>query len=247
MKWAAFYGDCEHEILPVTSGTRITLTYRITQYGKEYQTKIDEKGNKEVRQLSPMYLDRQQSLEGFVGVTYVGAIPEEQVRRAGKSFLNALHHIGNTDRWIGVILAHRYTETGIQPENLKGIDRALYSLASKEANKQTVLLPVLIHEDWPWTLDSCRGEEYDIPPENAATVYAFTPSDIAYFSHASETLDPLPVPEDADIRFVQLSFGLGLYFKRHQNEEAGNSVEAGNADGLYMASALLIGPTASPT
>jgi len=27
--WAAFYGDCEHEVLEVTSGYRITLTYNL--------------------------------------------------------------------------------------------------------------------------------------------------------------------------------------------------------------------------
>ena len=27
--WAAFYGDCQHEVLEVTSGHRITLTYNL--------------------------------------------------------------------------------------------------------------------------------------------------------------------------------------------------------------------------
>jgi hypothetical protein len=27
--WAAFYSDCEHEVLQVTSGHRITLTYNL--------------------------------------------------------------------------------------------------------------------------------------------------------------------------------------------------------------------------
>lgn len=27
--WAAFYGDCEHEVLEVTSGYRITLAYNL--------------------------------------------------------------------------------------------------------------------------------------------------------------------------------------------------------------------------
>ncbi|TAQ83539.1 hypothetical protein B7494_g8139 [Chlorociboria aeruginascens] len=34
IKWAAFYSDCEHEVLPVTSGHRITLTYNL--YISEY-------------------------------------------------------------------------------------------------------------------------------------------------------------------------------------------------------------------
>jgi hypothetical protein len=29
IQWAVFYSDCEHEVLPVTSGHRITLTYKL--------------------------------------------------------------------------------------------------------------------------------------------------------------------------------------------------------------------------
>jgi len=29
LKWAAFYSNCEHEVLEVTSGHRITLTYNL--------------------------------------------------------------------------------------------------------------------------------------------------------------------------------------------------------------------------
>jgi hypothetical protein len=29
IQWAAFYSDCEHEVLPVTSGYRITITYNL--------------------------------------------------------------------------------------------------------------------------------------------------------------------------------------------------------------------------
>lgn len=29
LQWAAFYGDCEHEVSQVTSGHRVTLTYNL--------------------------------------------------------------------------------------------------------------------------------------------------------------------------------------------------------------------------
>jgi hypothetical protein len=29
IKWAAFYSDCEHEVLEITSGHRVTLTYNL--------------------------------------------------------------------------------------------------------------------------------------------------------------------------------------------------------------------------
>lgn len=29
IQWAAFYGDCEHEVMEVTAGNRVTLTYNL--------------------------------------------------------------------------------------------------------------------------------------------------------------------------------------------------------------------------
>ncbi|KAL8976636.1 MAG: hypothetical protein Q9205_007395 [Flavoplaca limonia] len=39
IQWAAFYGDCEHEVLEVTSGHRVTLTYNL------YYTTTDNRGH----------------------------------------------------------------------------------------------------------------------------------------------------------------------------------------------------------
>lgn len=43
LQWAAFYGDCEHEVLEVTQGHRITLTYNLyyTSIGKLAQPVSD--------------------------------------------------------------------------------------------------------------------------------------------------------------------------------------------------------------
>ena len=38
IQWGAFYSDCEHEVLPVTSGYRITITYNL--YYKSLEKKI---------------------------------------------------------------------------------------------------------------------------------------------------------------------------------------------------------------
>ena len=39
VRWCAFYGDCEHEILPVTKGHRVTVTYNL--YIKETISCLD--------------------------------------------------------------------------------------------------------------------------------------------------------------------------------------------------------------
>ena len=35
LQWAAFFGDCHHQITKVTSGHRVTLTYNILRQEKE--------------------------------------------------------------------------------------------------------------------------------------------------------------------------------------------------------------------
>ena len=37
VQWAAFYSDCEHEVLPVTSGYRVTLTYNLYFNASKFQ------------------------------------------------------------------------------------------------------------------------------------------------------------------------------------------------------------------
>ncbi len=54
IKWIAFYGDCEHEVLPVTAGHRITLTYQLyvsENIGGLVQPQLETPDSK----ASPMY------------------------------------------------------------------------------------------------------------------------------------------------------------------------------------------------
>jgi predicted 2-oxoglutarate/Fe(II)-dependent dioxygenase YbiX len=40
LQWAAFYSDCEHEVSPVTSGHRVTVTYNL-----HYELRAQDKHN----------------------------------------------------------------------------------------------------------------------------------------------------------------------------------------------------------
>lgn len=40
VQWAAFYSDCEHEVLEVTEGNRVTLTYNLF-----HTSRVDELEN----------------------------------------------------------------------------------------------------------------------------------------------------------------------------------------------------------
>jgi hypothetical protein len=64
IEWAAFYSDCEHEVLQVTQGHRITLTYNLTfVYSRGLPPKIPTHVYK-----TPLYNDLQAALErpGFM-------------------------------------------------------------------------------------------------------------------------------------------------------------------------------------
>jgi 2OG-Fe(II) oxygenase superfamily len=52
LQWAAFYSDCEHEVLPVTSGYRVTLTYNL--YYNKFGNQIPAQVNWKVSSL-PLY------------------------------------------------------------------------------------------------------------------------------------------------------------------------------------------------
>lgn len=44
IQWAAFYSDCEHEVLEVTAGHRLTLTYNLYATCRANAADVDPKG-----------------------------------------------------------------------------------------------------------------------------------------------------------------------------------------------------------
>jgi hypothetical protein len=59
IQWAAFYSDCEHEVLEVTAGHRVTLTYNL--YAVRGQGMLAGKNSVLDRTSLPMY----QTIKGF--------------------------------------------------------------------------------------------------------------------------------------------------------------------------------------
>jgi hypothetical protein len=60
IQWAAFYSDCEHEVLPVTSGYRVTLTYNL--YYNNIGDKVPDCSNWRASVL-PLYQDFSEILQ----------------------------------------------------------------------------------------------------------------------------------------------------------------------------------------
>ncbi|KAK3706750.1 hypothetical protein LTR37_012595 [Vermiconidia calcicola] len=103
VQWAAFYSDCEHEVLEVTSGHRITLTYNL------FLAPGTSLLAGQPTSLEPQCLPLAQSLRRMLA-------SEDFLPKSG---------------YIGVHLAHSYPHThpkfhAFVPSMLKGVDMALY-------------------------------------------------------------------------------------------------------------------------
>ncbi|KAK3357906.1 hypothetical protein B0T25DRAFT_451645 [Lasiosphaeria hispida] len=107
ISWAAFYSDCEHEVLPVTDGHRITLTYNL--YCVRGAGQLGGCDALDPRQL-PLYQTIRELMHDEAGWEKGG--------------------------WIGFNCAHVYPHTTssplnfVAPDNLKGADMLMYEIFS---------------------------------------------------------------------------------------------------------------------
>ncbi|KAG4441070.1 hypothetical protein IFR05_003424 [Cadophora sp. M221] len=124
IKWCAFYSDCEHEVLPVTTGHRVTLTYNL--YVSEQTGGILQRYPTADPSLYPLFEGAKKMLEmpGFMSK-------------------------GGT---LGFYCAHQYAHTRkttgqLMPYALKGIDAVLFAVFSSLGMKVRVS-PVLDNDAW---------------------------------------------------------------------------------------------------
>jgi len=123
LQWAAFFGNCEHEVAAVTGGYRCTLTYNLYQLD-QITSPYSSLGEQSP---SAQQLDRQ-SLSEQSG--HVSAIP----------LIRALREALADGQWltdggvVGIKCAHSYAHTSsanagtrVHPGMLKGVDAAIYS------------------------------------------------------------------------------------------------------------------------
>ncbi|KAL8895149.1 MAG: hypothetical protein Q9192_003812, partial [Flavoplaca navasiana] len=142
LNWAAFYGDCEHEVLEVTSGHRVTLTYNL------YYTTI---GNRDEGTFAPSLSD---PTKLPLYDTVAQMLREPNFMRKGEIFILfkdllfdaevLMHGIGGC---IGFFCHHAYahsTEVGRKqiPGAFKGVDLAVFS-AFKRLGMQVGVHPIL--------------------------------------------------------------------------------------------------------
>ena len=130
LSFFAFYADCQHEVRPVTDGSRVVLIYNLI---------LKEKAD---RITSPSATRTRQLLAEALG-NYFTAPPKEDERRGG---VNKLIYLPD----------YQYTPKGLSWEGLKNIDRLRASALSEAATTldlEIYLALADIREMWDCEID----------------------------------------------------------------------------------------------
>ncbi|KAF2771371.1 hypothetical protein EJ03DRAFT_268957, partial [Teratosphaeria nubilosa] len=136
LQWAAFYSDCEHEVMPVTNGSRITLTYNL------YLSAGTGLLAGHLRGLQPATLP---------------VLTELKRTLQNDTFMQ-------DGGYLGYYLVHGYPHSNgtllrLVPNMLKGADLAMYE-ALRATNLMCVLEPISnAHGKYLGLLDSLEGKE----------------------------------------------------------------------------------------
>ena len=124
--WVALYGDCLHQIKPVTSGTRVSLIFDIHREYEGYEVFWERSGG----------TGKTEDGEGLASV------PSE-VKRENCTALE-----GEIDSYdpLGICLSHMYPACQAEPSFLKSADRLLYDLLQKRFEVAVVYCS--IYREW---------------------------------------------------------------------------------------------------
>ena len=141
LQWAAFFGNCEHEVAAVTAGYRCTLTYNL------YQHQPHNLSTSPPPSLTP---SAPLSRENIPQLNSVNVIP----------LVRMLANVLADAQWmpsggvVGIRCAHAYAHTSsankgsrVQPAMLKGVDALIYSSLVEQLHlKVEVKLVALVRE-----------------------------------------------------------------------------------------------------
>ncbi|XP_038068086.1 uncharacterized protein LOC119737665 isoform X2 [Patiria miniata] len=217
IQWAAFYSDCVHEILPVKSGHRITVTYNIFRKKPSWSDSgFGSCKNHSFFSGPKIAADQNATLDNIVS---------DVLKIAQKKNLEQL----------GIFLRHKYTMSALAKGNLKGLDQVLSDgLASRGLTCHH--LTVLVHEkdEMPDEL----GETY-LDEDDRRKVFAFSREDMLYVNKQG------PKPQHAgwkDVEFIKdWSKGKVLVDRKEiEPRNCGNYTEPGEVDQLYFQSTVII-------
>lgn len=216
--WVTFFSDCVHEVKPITSGYRASITFNIVKHKSRHSSKNSV--------IHPEY-----SHYGPLKRTKYNNFGDIIVGTTDMYNYEILSSIANNqyDR-IGIILSHNYTPDGLNPDNLKGYDKFLYDHINSEYSCK--LSTVLIYHN--------EEESYDGDLEYRSKIYQLDVSDWPYY-YEHRKINPDPEPLDSDYDFISFA-GLGRIIERREQKAAftGNQSEYGYDCRTYFSAAILI-------
>ncbi|KAK7217477.1 hypothetical protein V2G26_005480 [Clonostachys chloroleuca] len=139
--WAAFYSDCEHEILEVTKGHRITLTYNL------YAVRGAGRLTGMSKTLNPTHLPLYEAVKTAMNSPRAGF--------DGKG--------GSIIFWCSHIYAYNHHSESPLPDTLKGVDAVIWEIFQSLGLKPRIA-PFVSLEDEYWNLREWYDEQ-KIPSE----------------------------------------------------------------------------------
>ena len=117
IQFAAFFGDVNHEVLPVTSGHRVTLTLKF---------RVGSRPNRHVDSISDEYLWRRNDYLDHVDIDQTLVAPPCPYEKIARLVSQKLDDGSVEKKRIGLLLTHSYTWESLSRDQLRGQDRAAY-------------------------------------------------------------------------------------------------------------------------
>ncbi len=170
--WCAFYTDCKHRVDPVKSGTRVVLQYDL------YAEDIDD--SDEARDLFEydkfiVVNESDDALEGRTTKrtrTKVRAslVPMERRLAVAKAF--ALYFAEHPDvHYVGVVLQHKYVQSGLALDLLRGHDAKLFECLHEAFRCQTHTVLVVSECDMEYA-EERKYQVFRMDPDDITSVQA---------------------------------------------------------------------------
>ena len=261
LEWAAFFSDCVHEVKPVVSGTRVSITCLLVlhQDPKDTQTNDRLEQAREVETASPFNSDER--LQSCLNKA-VSALDEYWQHLEHNEYVDDEEEEQNSRDQVrlGVLLSHTYTHQGCSLQTLKGTDRLLIEslmkkwgitkctslscplFGSEEKNllsDQTDRLRVVL---MPIVYDCFRnlGRYYGGSNRYKDAVYAFTQEELLYLLAKG----PVPVARKGvypmHVPFLAAQLGKKLRsYEAKGAEHTGNESAPDRVDNMYFNAAAI--------
>ena len=151
LPWAAFFGDCVHEVLPVTAGHRVTITFGIIADVEGPDDEASEDASVDDTEGGSCSLAGPPAAAVTVATAGAGVPAERNALAAAGAAGNIARILAAVDArpaaaaTFGILLSHKYTLGAVSVGQLKGADSALHAALLASGSYSLALRPVAYH------------------------------------------------------------------------------------------------------